>query len=235
MHEQEREVEKALIGRGKYELRSQYQSWHISEMQWCAMTTPQREQHLKRLACASLSDVSDTGKDVGTSIASICFGRDQSISSTLSVHINSFADDVRVPQNCLEGIWNKAAELLKADDAIAPAPGVGNDAKFVLSYRGKKPHLVIPKKGITFACDSDCPNWKALGICAHSVAVAELCKKLPASLKVSRRQRDHLTLQSLRVLLCQKEGGEREVNALESERHPHPLRHEWKILCCLLE
>ena len=29
------------------------------------------------------------------------------------------------------------------------------------------------------ACDSDCPNWKALGICAHSVAVAELSGKLP--------------------------------------------------------
>jgi len=31
VHEQEREVEKAVIGRGKYELRSHYQSWRISE------------------------------------------------------------------------------------------------------------------------------------------------------------------------------------------------------------
>ncbi len=35
------------------------------------------------------------------------------------------------------------------------------------------------QKGGGFVCDADCPNWKALGICAHSVAVAELCKKLP--------------------------------------------------------
>jgi len=126
------------------------------------MTTAQREQHLKRFACASLSDVLDNGKDAGCSTASICLGRDQSLSSTLSVHINTFAGAVRVPRNCLEGIWNKAAELLKADDAIAPAPGVGSDAKFVLSYRGKRPHLVTPKKGNMFACDSDCPNWASV-------------------------------------------------------------------------
>lgn len=76
--------------------------------------------------------------------------------------LDTFADAVRVPQNYLEGIWNKAAELLKTDDAIVPAPGIGADAKFILSYRGKRPHLVIPKKGSIFACDSDCPNWKGI-------------------------------------------------------------------------
>ena len=29
-----------------------------------------------------------------------------------------------------------------------------------------------------FACDQNCPNWKSLSVCAHSVAVAELCGKL---------------------------------------------------------
>ena len=37
----------------------------------------------------------------------------------------------------------------------------------------------MPKKGYTFACDQDCPNWKGLNVCAHTVAVAELCGKLP--------------------------------------------------------
>ena len=59
------------------------------------------------------------------------------------------------------------------------APGVGKDAKYVLSYTGQKPHLVVPKKGGNFSCDQDCPNWKGLKICSHSVAVAEHCGKLP--------------------------------------------------------
>ena len=86
---------------------------------------------------------------------------------------------MRVPLNCLEGIWSKAAERLSTPDAIVPAPGVGIGAKFVLSYSGKRPHLVMPKKSGCFACDHDCPNWRSLGICAHSVAVANLCSKLP--------------------------------------------------------
>lgn len=39
--------------------------------------------------------------------------------------------------------------------------------------------MVTSKKSGTFSCDSDCPNWTGLGICSHSVAVAELCGKLP--------------------------------------------------------
>ena len=33
--------------------------------------------------------------------------------------------------------------------------------------------------GGIFTCDQDCPNWTALYICSHSVAVPELCRKLP--------------------------------------------------------
>ena len=97
----------------------------------------------------------------------------------MAVDVKAVADSVRVPLNCLEGIWSKAAELLNTPDAIVPAPGVGPGAKFVLSYSGKRPHLVVPKKGGAVACDQDCPNWKSLGICAHSVAVANHCSKLP--------------------------------------------------------
>ena len=53
--EQECEVERAVIGRGKYELRPQYQSFHVPETKWFAMSTMQREQHLKKFA-----DVSST-------------------------------------------------------------------------------------------------------------------------------------------------------------------------------
>ena len=38
VHEQERD---------KYELCPHYQSWHVPEMRWFAMTTVQGEQHLK--------------------------------------------------------------------------------------------------------------------------------------------------------------------------------------------
>ena len=37
VHEQECEVERAIIGRGKYELRPQYQVWHVPETKWFTM------------------------------------------------------------------------------------------------------------------------------------------------------------------------------------------------------
>ena len=69
-----------------------------------------------------------------------------------------------------------ASELLRTENV--PASGFGENAKCVLSYQGKKPHRVIPKKVGQFSYDSDCPNFKALGICSHVVAVAETCQKL---------------------------------------------------------
>ena len=49
--------------------------------------------------------------------------------------------------------------------------------------------MVTPKKGGEFSCDSSCPNWKPMGICAHSVAVAEINKKLPQFLSAKKRRR----------------------------------------------
>ena len=179
IHEQEREVERAVIGRGKYELRPQYHFLHVPETKWFSMSTTQREQTLRRVQTAAVSDVfSPDDFSLNTSVSSQCLGRDLTLASSLSVDVHTFATGVRVPLNCLEGIWSKAAELLKTSGAIVPAPGIGSNAKFVLSRHGQKPHLVQARKGHSFACDDDCPNWRALHICSHSVAVAELCGKL---------------------------------------------------------
>ena len=132
-----------------------------------AMSTIQREQHLKKFACASVTEVSSPGDVNTTGMSSECLGRDLTLASSLSVDVNTVACHVRVPLNCLEGIWRKAAELLKTEGAIVSAPGVGSGAKFVQSYSGQRPHLVTQKRGKSFACDQDCPNWRALNVCAH--------------------------------------------------------------------
>ena len=168
IEEQVQEVQKAIVGRGKYEIREQYSSWKISKTKWFAMTVTQREHHLHKFSTAPVTG-SEPNNDIMQS--TISFGQDQLLSSSMSVDYTAFAETSCIPLTCLQGIWNKAAELLATEGAILPAPGCDAGAKFVLSYRGKKPHLVAPKKSDMFACDSDCPNWKGLGICAHSVAV----------------------------------------------------------------
>ena len=71
--EQEQEVNKALLGRGKYELRNQYQSWHVPESKWFSMTTSQRE-HIQKFTVASIMDTLQSEGNAH----SICVGRDQS-------------------------------------------------------------------------------------------------------------------------------------------------------------
>ena len=40
----------------------------------------------------------------------------------------------------------------------------------VKNSSGPNPHMVTAKKTGQYACDSECPNWKSLGVC---VAAAE--------------------------------------------------------------
>lgn len=47
--EQEREVERALICRGKYRLRPQYRQLEVDESKWFSMTKDQRVKHLKKV------------------------------------------------------------------------------------------------------------------------------------------------------------------------------------------
>ena len=62
-------------------------------------------------------------------------------------------------------------------------------SKFVLSYSSSKPQLVVPSNTSVFACDSECPNWKGLGICEHSVAVTEMNGKLSDYIEKVKRKK----------------------------------------------
>ena len=112
-------------------------------------------------------------------------------SLSLSVDVKSVSEVVTIPLPCLEGIWKKATDLLNTPRSISPAPGHPNEARMVMSLTGHRPHLVLPCKGSQFKCDSDCLNFKSLGICSHVIAVAELNKQLlefVAAFKKSKRK-----------------------------------------------
>ena len=66
--EQEREVEKAVIGRGKFRFKEEYKHLQVSENQWFRMKPEQRQAHLRKVATASVStstsgDLTHTGGD----------------------------------------------------------------------------------------------------------------------------------------------------------------------------
>ena len=167
-NEQDKEVERAILCRGKYRFREEYKFLEVSESKWFTMNSTQRKQHLTKVHSLCVSGSSNN--------SSACDGN---IGGDLLVEAESAAQELHLPLACVQGIWRKAAELLSKKNAVVTAPGHDDDnVKMVLSYSSKTPHTVTPTK-LGYACDNNCANWKSIGICSHTVAVAQVNGNLP--------------------------------------------------------
>ena len=182
--EQNREVERAVIRRGKYRFRTSYKFLEIEESKWFKMTAQQRTKHLSKVHSLSVTDEEVSTQELAPMMPSVN-------PSSLSIDAQAALKNVNVPLTSLEAIWKKAEELLNDPKAIVAAPGQSEEARIVLSYSGRPPHLVSPQKGGGFICDSNCPNFKSISFCSHTIAVAEISGKLSqflAFLQKKKRQ-----------------------------------------------
>ena len=91
----------------------------------------------------------------------------------LSIDVGQFCDSVLIPHLVLDAIWKKGNELLKDRNSICTVPGGSSKDRMVKSSSGPRPHIVTAKKTGQYACDGQCPNWKSLKVCSHTVAAAE--------------------------------------------------------------
>ena len=204
--EQQRELERAIVDKGKYRFRQRFKGLVKTEDEWfLRMSSAQRQNHIKRISNMSLqSKKSKPDKSVPASaIPSTSMGvkscarrqlfrsvSEAPSSSTaymrspessepppavqggvLSVSVQSFCGSVVIPEHVLDAIWKKAADLTKEQAAILQAPG--GTGFLVKSNSNPRPHFITVKRSGQYCCDSECPNWKSLCMCAHSVAVAE--------------------------------------------------------------
>ena len=98
--EQEREVERAVIKRGKHRFKEIHSYLEVKESQWFSMTPVQREAHLKKVASVRITNNSITS-DLS------------SITQALSIDVSEVAASTNVPLPCLQGIWSKPTKLLQ--------------------------------------------------------------------------------------------------------------------------
>lgn len=161
--EQEREVERAVIGRGKYEFKEEYSNLKVSEVKWFRMSKEEREAHLRKVSREQLSSKNSP----------------LSCPTPLPIDFETVAASVTIPLPVLRGIWQKAEGLLSLPENISLAPGHPAKARMVVSHSGKRPHLVVPAgKSGQFKCDVECLNFKSVGLCSHTVAVAHVNNSL---------------------------------------------------------
>lgn len=97
----------------------------------------------------------------------------ESIRKELSVNVDRFSEVVHVQRSVLDAMWAKANDLINDLDAICMVPGGNTKDRIVKSTSGPHPYTVTAKKLGKYSCDAECHNFNSMGICSHSVAVAE--------------------------------------------------------------
>ena len=186
INEQEKEIERAIIGRGKYEFCEQFKTLQKEEYEWFTkMSYSQKQNYIKRMLSFSLNPKSSAFGSVLNSTASAsvpldstkpCCSRQLFQDTTvkeLSVKVASFADLVLIPRPVINAIWAKTTQLLNEPNAVCVSPGNNHKNGVVKSFFSVRPHLVIARNSGQYACDNDCANWKSLGICSHAVVAAD--------------------------------------------------------------
>ena len=173
--EQEKEVERAVFKRGKYEFEDDYRHLEVPEAKWFRMTPQQRKKHLQKVATTLPKELSWSETTSVTAVQTVAD------SCMLSVKLDNVTTQVKkILAAALEGKWKKACELLTSENSIVPAPGHPKEARMVASQTGLRPHLVTKGKDTMYHCDSECANYRSLKICSHTVAVAESNGELAA-------------------------------------------------------
>ena len=210
------ELERAVVGRGKYLFRQAYSHLQVSETKWFAMSSEQRQKHISHIQSVQLVAAKANPLPVSESI--------NIHPHTLSVDMENASVQTNIPVNCLRGVWKKASDLLKGSNAIVMAPGQDEQARMVLSYSGHAPHMVVPKKGGDFSCDANCPNWKSLGLCSHTVAVAEVNHKLATFLAARQKKKQQPgNLTNLLTATMPRGRGRKGGSAPRTRKPPQPV------------
>ena len=96
--EQDRELERAVIGRGKYEFVEEYKFLEIKEINWFKMTREQRKKHIQKVANVQIEFTAETPGD------SDPLG---SLTKQLGVNPEEFRVGLKIPLSSIKGIWKR--------------------------------------------------------------------------------------------------------------------------------
>ena len=169
--QQQEEVEKAIVGGGKYSIGAAYKSYEVMDGRWWRpMTEAQRIAHIKKFNCQTLKRKEASAVHVEV-VASTSKSLLPSV-HVLSVSCEDAIKYIKLSQPVVSGIWQKANILVSDTSCISTVPGGSGKDKFVLSRSGNLPHLVKCHDNI-YRCGDSCLNFKSIGICSHTVAAAE--------------------------------------------------------------
>ena len=206
---QHEEMIRALSQRGQYRVKPEYAHYGVTTQKWVKMRPEQRQAVVAAFEKASLKCYSSYRKvEFATNLSHISrvsndddhgdgLNHEQQCSSSNNQHLgidsielhtdlSISAEDsgiTTIPLVTLNAIWAKAFDILRADNAITPAPGSNRKACMVISYSQVAPHLVQCKSDGQYVCGNNCQQWASSQICSHVLAAAECNNELHSFLE----------------------------------------------------
>ena len=182
VHQSYQLLELAVLKKGVARFRSMYKHLIVDQLKWVKMTPKQRELHLHKVSTTKVSGSTDdetSSFNCSTDYSPIPISPDE-------------ADLPNIPFTTVQGIWNKAKEILQIQGAVVNGPRFSKSVDrtiVVASKSSTRPRIVTIKPGGTVCCENGCPNWNALWICSHTVAAACFCSELELFLSKYRKKK----------------------------------------------
>ena len=172
------DIELAVTNRGPYEMSGDYNELLISEDKWVKMTPKQRETAIAKVHSISLSE-SNVKKSLTTSLV-----RHQQS----SLENKLFQEGVDwIPSDVLQGMSDKAENLLQDRSNLVVAPGSQNTLVVPSQSCPQTPRLVHQQASGRITCS--CAQYMSMSICSHSIVYAQFFDVFPSYVKWLKCQR----------------------------------------------
>ena len=182
---QYRNEDRAVFGKGPYEVRPEFQHLAVDDRKWSQMT---HEQRMAKLNTYRKSDMKDKKTLPSEESGSGKQSTQSAVSLAALLPVTASGCGVTtVPMPILRAMFEKANRLLNTPDHVIPKPGA-TDGSFIVAGHGNQVHCVTPGKGGCLKCDRICVN-SSTKICEHVLAVAHVRGSLAEYLAWYRRSR----------------------------------------------
>ena len=159
---QKKEIERAVIGMGEYQVSSQFEKFAVDARKFFQMTESQREMSLQRFFRAQLCPPPPSSEDETE------FDQDNPLAQC------------NLPEYLAEKIWKESRDLISCDSNVCRSPGSTNGEWLVKSSTSSqtRPFFVVQKESGQVVCEPSCVAYHSCGVCAHSVTIAEKTSSL---------------------------------------------------------
>ena len=174
----------AVIRRGQYHLTDEFSFLKVEERNFYKMTDLQKKSLKNKFFSTQMTEIQAA-----------------STNETLSLSVSpEDAQIIDIPFSLLKGMFDKAASLVNNQSHIWKMPTNSNSRPtfMVFSVSSENAHKVVAfSESDKVTCDQTCMDWSIYKLCSHTLAVAEVMKRLKEFLNWFRKQKRSPNLTSL--------------------------------------